>query len=490
MTRPATGRQHRGPVLLWALALWFVASSAAAQQAKMPPPAVPAQQGALPLPGVGKRIGSVDRAPGEPLACETSKECADAEGYGHVCVEGKCQDYVDRTDLFEVVGLKSKSKAPPEAYKLYLAALPVVGYAPANGVLIGATGTAAMYLGNPTTTTISSLTINAFYTAKSQVILTGTMNAMAADNDWELQGDYRFLIFNQPTYGLGTGTPAEFNGITIGGVDTAANGQPMDFDLFRFHQSVLRRVTGSFYMGGAYRLDTYWAINDQNLSVTSTPPVITSHYAYSQVEGFNPTTYAVSGVALELLFDSRDSTINPYRGVYANLSFGGNPTWLGSSQGSTLFGAQFRTYLGLSDAVPRNVLAFWFYGRGVTSGAMPYLALPSIGWDQQGTTGRGYIQGRFRGTAEIYGEAEWRFCFTNDGLLGGALFLSAETFSRPEASYLGEHTPTVSLFQYVAPAGGFGLRVAMNRQARINLRFDFAFGKDSFGVFIGTGEAF
>jgi hypothetical protein len=455
---------------------------------------VPTQQGGLPVPlQLGKRAAPVERVPGDALACETSQECAREEGYGYVCLAGKCAPYQDRTDILEVIGMKTKSSAPPAPYHLYLAALPVVGYAPANGFLIGATGTAAMYLGDPNTTTISSLTVNAFYTAKNQVILTGSLTAMTSDNEWELQGDYRFLIFNQPTYGLGTGTPASFDGFTIGGsvnADTAATGQPMDFDLFRFHQSALKRVLGKLYVGGSYRLDTYWAINDEALNVTSTPPVITSHYAYSQVNGFNTTTYALSGVALDLLYDSRDSTLNPYRGVYANLSFGGNPTWLGSSEGSTLFGAEFRAYLGLSDAVPRNVIAFWFYGRGVTGGDIPYLALPSIGWDRQGTTGRGYIQGRFRGTAELYGEAEWRFSLTNDGLLGGVLFVNAETFSRPAASYLGTTNPAVPLFEFVRPAGGFGIRLAMNRQARINLRFDFAFGYNSGGVFIGTGEAF
>src|SRR5262249_51838367 len=149
---------------------------------------------------------------------------------------------------------------------------------------------------------------------------------------------------------------------------------------------------------------------------------------------FNTTTYTLSGVSFDMLYDSRDSTINPYRGIYASLSFEGNPTWLGSSQASSLLGAQFRAYLGLSDRMPRNVLAFWFYGKGVTGGNIPYLALPSIGWDRQGTTGRGYIQGRFRGTAEMYGEAEWRFSLTRDGLLGGVLFVNAETFSRPDAT--------------------------------------------------------
>ncbi len=85
----------------------------------------------------------------------------------------------------------------------------------------------------------------------------------------------------------------------------------------------------------------------------------------------------------------------------------------------------------VSDEVPRNVLAFWLRAEGVTSGHQPYLALPSVGWDAKGTTGRGYVQGRLRGTAWIYAEAEWRFRITDNGLLGGALFANAQTMSLP-----------------------------------------------------------
>jgi hypothetical protein len=113
-----------------------------------------------------------------------------------------------------------------------------------------------------------------------------------------------------------------------------------------------------------------------------------------------------------------------------------------------------------------------------------------LGWDAAGTTGRGYVQGRFRGPAEVYAEVEWRFRITDDGLLGGAVFANAETYTRPAFSYGTLSEPAVNLFQYVKPAAGFGARVMMSKESRTNLRVDFAWGVDSFAIYLGAGEVF
>jgi hypothetical protein len=200
----------------------------------------------------------------------------------------------------------------------------------------------------------------------------------------------------------------------------------------------------------------------------------------------------VSGLSLDALHDNRDSTINASKGDHGHAACRFNPPCLGSGQASTLLYGEFRAYAGLCEDVPRNVLAFWLIAQGVTGGHLPYLALPSITWDARSTTGRGYVQGRFRGTAEVYGEAEWRFGLSRDGFLGGALFVNAVTFSRPAVSLpaCGNRQPAENLFRYLKPAGGSGLRFMTNKESRTNVRLDFAWGVDSFGVYLGAGEAF
>jgi hypothetical protein len=46
-------------------------------------------------------------------------------------------------------------------------------------------------------------------------------------------------------------------------------------------------------------------------------------------------------------------------------------------------------------------------------------------------------------------------------------------------------------FQSVAPAGGVGLRVKLNKYSRTNIAIDYGFGRQgSRGFFVNLGEAF
>ena len=429
----------------------------------------------------------------EAAACTTSDECADREGRGSVCVESLCEPYQDATDLFVAVGLSQKEGARPEPFKPLLTVLPVIGSNPTQGVLVGVAAIVGIYLGDPKTTTISNISANVLYTTKNQFLSGINSVLMLSDNSWQLQGDWRFLVFNQDTFGLGTGETPISGGFTLNGYGTTApveGAQPMDMNLIRIRENFLKRLTDALYIGPGFNFDRYYAIRDLRLNLDATPAVVTSHYAYSQVAGFNPGAYNASGPSLNIVWDSRDSTINPYRGIYAALTYQWYPHWLGSAQDSTLFYGEFRGYLGLSKAVPRNVLAFWVVFQTTVTGTLPYLDLPAVGWDARNRTGRGYVQGRFRGTAEIYAEVEWRFRITDNGLLGGVVFANAETFSRAPVSYLGFVGNGNDLFQYIAPAGGVGLRFMMNRQSRTNITLDFTVAQKTWGVYLGAGEAF
>jgi hypothetical protein len=429
-----------------------------------------------------------------PTACTSSQLCAGDLGYGNVCVEGSCRPYSDDYDLMSALHLGTREKPPvPRSFKLYPAGAPVIVYSPETELGIGLAGMMGVYLGDPETTTISNLNATALYTTLNQVMLLLKSTVMASGDEWVLEGDWRLFLFNQDTYGLGTGTPMVQTGFSIGGLgNTAAipGAQPMDFDFIRLYETVLKRVVGRLYLGAGYRFDRFYDIRDKLLDLAATPPVVTSHYAYSRYFGFDPGVYNLSGVSLDALYDSRDSTINPYRGVFARLSYVMNPTWLGSDQASTQGLAEFRTYIGLSDEVPRNILALWAMVRGQVSGHLPYMSLPATGWDWRGPSGRGYIQGRFRGTAEAYAEAEWRFRITRNGLLGGVVFLNAQTFSTPQIDVSPYQQAKVNLFEYVKPAGGFGLRFMFNGESRTNFNVDIASGDHSVGIWLGAGEIF
>ena len=457
--------------------------------------AIPAAVLSLVVAGLARAepSGSADAGTPELAACTSAETCAARHGYGSVCTDGKCAPYQDKTDLLTLLGITEKGVEHPQAFKPLFTLLPVVAYNPTQGALIGGAAIVGIYLGDPATTTISNISANVLYSTKNQFLSGINSVLMLADNSWQLQGDWRFLVFNQDTFGLGTGTPPVATGFTLNGYGTTQaipGGQPMDMNLIRIRETFLKRLTKSFYIGAGYAFDRYYAIRDLLLDLNATPAVVTSHYAYSTVFGFNPSGYNTSGPSLNVLWDSRDSTINPYRGIYGAINYQWYPTFLGSAKDASLLSGEFRTYIGLSDAVPRNVIALWFLFQTTVSGQLPYLDLPAIGWDSRNRTGRGYVQGRWRGTAELYAEVEWRFRITDNGLVGGVVFANFETFSSAPVSYLGFVNNGKNLFQTIAPAGGVGLRFMMNRQSRTNVTLDFTVAQGTFGVYFGAGEAF
>lgn len=135
-------------------------------------------------------------------------------------------------------------------------------------------------------------------------------------------------------------------------------------------------------------------------------------------------------------------------------------------------------------ARPRHMIGFWTYGWFVTSGDVPYLDLPAVGWDQFGRSGRAYTQGRFRGEDLWYGETEYRFPLQKENeTFGGVVFINATSAS----SRLND----IDLFQYVDLAYGAGLRIMINKKSRTNLNLDFAWGKyGAQGFYLGLNEVF
>jgi hypothetical protein len=401
----------------------------------------------------------------------------------------------DHRDLLDVVGLRRERPPDPKPGKLMMFVLPVFSASPTTGFALGAGASGAIVLGSPSDTIVSSMSASLMLTTKEQLIATLRSVLVTARNEWELLGDFRYYRFAEPTYGLGTGGTAVSGGFSLNGLDTEAlpGAQPMRFDYVKVHETVFRQVSGPMYVGVGYHLDVHSNIRDERLDTSASPPAITSHYAYSVFEDFDPSHYSLSGVSVNALYESRDHTLDPYRGVYLQLAYRVNPTWLGSSRSSSSFYAEFRTYLPVSTRRPRHLVALWLRGDAVMTGAVPYLDLPAVGYDTRGRSGRGYAAGRFRGTSLGYGEVEYRFPLLRSGVLGGVVFVNATTASRPAvvAPEIGVSEPGVALFDAVKGAAGVGLRVKIDRQARMNLVADFAVGAEgASGFYLAVGEAF
>ncbi len=388
-------------------------------------------------------------------------------------------------DLF-----RKKGKAPKPPKKLSALVLPNISSNPTNGFILGVGGAFGWFMGPKETTKVSAAPFTAAVTSKQQLITFVKPNIYTKENQFYLQGDYRFYIYSQPTYGLGTNAPDTLSvPDDISWMGEGAGGDsvlfPMKFNYVKIHQIVNKRLVGELYAGIGYHLDYYYSIEDEDFypATDSTPALETPHHYYSNNYKFSKGDYHLSGVSLNVIYDTRDNQISPYKGIYANINFRMNPTFLGSDQYSSSLFMEFRTYLGLSKKTPRHLIGFWAFSNFTLAGSQPYLTLPSLGDDQRARSGRGYTNGRYRGDKMVYGEIEYRFPITPcSKILGGVVFVNAVTTSNPQTD--------IALFEYIRPAVGFGVRVMVNKYFRTNINLDFAIGHQSKGFYFSGQETF
>jgi hypothetical protein len=372
-------------------------------------------------------------------------------------------DTVPQRDLMDLLArvlhgkpkLSDTIQVPP---KTVITILPAISASPTTGLLLGVSGNAVTRLGTDESTNLSTLSASVNYTTKKQFNILVRSNVYTPGNGWKLEGDWRYLDSNQPTYGLGPALPGEFE-------------SPMDYNLIRFYETVYRGISPDFLVGLGYHLNRYFEIVDHNADQGIVTP-------YVQYSGGYPTSSTSSGFSFNVLSDSRDNPINTRNGLLARGSLRVFPTWLGSDASWQSFEGEIRTYHKVGPG--RNLLAFWGM-TWLTMGRPPYLDLPAIGWDYNNRSGRGYAQGRIRAQDLVYGEAEYRMTLSRDGLWGAVAFLNLTSSS--DAASGGLQTPD--------PGGGVGIRIKLNKNSNTNIGIDFGFGVEgSNGVFFGTGEAF
>ncbi|HSZ24127.1 MAG TPA: hypothetical protein VK766_00310 [Cytophagaceae bacterium] len=340
----------------------------------------------------------------------------------------------------------------------YLSFVPAAGYTLQTGFAGVVSSNIAFYTSDSADQKLSSINASISYSQHNQVIFPIQLSLWTKENKYNIVSEVRYMKYPSPTYGLG-------------GSSSFRNGYTVDFSYLKFHQTIYKRVLKNTYAGIGYFLDYLWNIRE----IGQPANMQTSFEKY----GFNRTEIA-SGVALRFLHDSRLNQINPKNGFYSNIVYRPNFTFMGSQNNWESLLLEFRKYLRLPGR-SKNVIAFWSYNWLTTGGKPQYLLLPSTGWDDTYNTGRGYIQGRFRGKNMLYLESEYRFGITRNGLLGGVVFANIESFSGALDKKL----------ENISPGWGAGLRIKLNKFSGANLCIDYGFGLDgSRGFFVNLGEVF
>ena len=343
----------------------------------------------------------------------------------------------------------------PKQPKLLFACIPGIGYTLTTGLTAVVSNNLSFYLGDHQKTYLSSITTNAeFSLFDHQIIVPIESNIWSNNNDLNWLGDYRYLRFPSNTYGLGP-------------YSSQYNAQLVDYSYLRFYQECLKKISQHQFLGIGYNLDYHYNIN---------PLSAGDFQAYNQ----QATATTSSGLLLHYLYDGRLNVNTPEPGHYISLTYRSNLTALGSNTDWQSLQIDLRKYIQLSPH-SSNILALWSYTWLTFGGKVPYFELPSTGWDTYSSIGRGYIQGRLRGGNLVYLEAEYRFGITRNGLIGGVVFVNAQSVTNP-----GNYQ-----FQTVLPGEGVGLRFKVNKHSVVNFCVDYAIGNQgSKGFFFNICEYF
>ena len=331
------------------------------------------------------------------------------------------------------------------------------GYSLVSGFLIQLVGNISFYSYSSDSAKISTMQVSSLYSQYKQFMNCINSDIWTSHEKYNLQGDWLYYIFPTNTFGLG-------------GKTLLSDITPVKYDQLRIYEVALRKVDKNFSLGAGYNLDYHWNIEE----FKTAPTDVTDMDKY----GFK-TKSTSSGITVNAQFDNRLNSNNPSNGTYANLQIRDNLQVLGSNSDWKSAILDIRHYFKLTEEAG-NVLALWSYDWLTLNGKPPYFDLPMIGGDPYNNTGRGYVEGRFRGMNFLYFEAEYRFRIMNNGFLGGVLFSNVSAFS-----------DQYNKFNYIDPANGIGLRIKMNKKSNVNLSIDYGIGIDgSRGFVFNMSEVF
>jgi outer membrane protein assembly factor BamA len=298
--------------------------------------------------------------------------------------------------------------------------------------------------GNRAETPTSTVMATLIYTEKRQLMASIVPQLFVGDDRYRVEGFIEHVHFPDTFFGIGNDAP-------------------------RSGETYTRTTTGLGVRGmtrirhGIFAGPTILVMN-QGLSDIDPGGLIDA--------GPGRTVGFVTEIGGRLLVDRRDHPGGPRSGYYGRVGIGLSSPVFGSQHSFGRFEADGRAFI----PVRRNdVLAMQVYGA-FAPGNTPFTLLPQLGGDSMM---RGHFNGRYRDhtytaiQAEYRAPVWWRF--------GAAAFASVGQVAGSLDGIL--QAP-------VRWSAGGGMRFALNRRERLNVRVDYGIGPATSSFYVTLGEAF
>ncbi len=258
-----------------------------------------------------------------------------------------------------------------------------------------------------------------------------------------------FSSFPDKFWGLGKNTP-----------DAAE--EPYRFRQYYIFVHLLRNIVPHLFAGVVFEKQKVWDV------------VYEAGGAFDQQNVQGRGGYMVAGLGGSITYDSRNQAFAPDKGIYGQLFINHFDKFWASDFNYTNIILDLRKYFHL----PRNrVLAMQLYSFNNTSSEVPIRSLASFGGANRM---RGYYEGRYKDLDQLLLQAEYRFPVYKR--LGAVVFGGGGSVARDWKDYA---------FNDLRYSYGAGLRFALDKKERLNVRMDYGIGMGkNNGFYLQIGEAF
>jgi Omp85 superfamily domain len=337
--------------------------------------------------------------------------------------------------------------------KFQVMPMPVLLFDPFTGFGYGVLANFSYLLGDAATTRYSNSQFLALHTTRGQTAVQAGHQIFLKDETFLWQGKLQYLDWPEYTYALGART---------------ANKEPVkeliSYKAIELEERVMWRIgTSKNFIGPQYRLFSSWNLSSDQADSVS----------FFKQQAIGNQSFIASGIGVHFVHDSRDNVQNAYSGKYLELAVNPYVKLLGSTQNWSNLRVDYRWYKTLKVNGQKVVATRLLCEQAL--GEVPYMLTPMPG---RYFATRGYVQGRYRGKTFLSAEAEYRRHIWRG--IGGVVFGNINTVSEPKGN-----------IQYLNPAAGAGIRLALSKAQRINLRVDYAKGlNDNGGIYFHVTEAF
>ncbi len=328
-----------------------------------------------------------------------------------------------------------------------LLALPIVFYSPDTRWGFGASGILTFHTNPKAPGKRSGITFGGAYTQLKQVLFYAPFQLYFQQDRWWLYGELGYYRYVYNFFGIGNEAPPDYL-------------EKYDATYPRVRFSALRKVGSHGYLGLRYAFDDFRIVLRDS----------TAQLAKAGITG--AAGGRVSGLGAVFNIDTRDQLFFPSKGWLLEVLAYGESNLTGSVFSYARFSADVSRYFPIGK---NQVLALNLAGV-LNTGDVPFHQMATLGGTRRL---RGYFDGRFRDKRLLLFQGEyrlplfWRF--------GGVVFGGT--------GWIGKATEIIRGADLRWHAGG-GLRFALDRRQKINLRLDYGFGKSESGFYLTVGEAF